>query len=147
MLNLQELPVYDVVACMWEFFRYLESYKEVATTLNNINNCLKKGGLFVVDFHHFPPKNDWTDIKSNPIKVNDKTIQETTSFKTHNEFDLRKDIFRVDSTIQEVKRSPLLRISEDMMREFLKNAGFKVVHFEKGFQGPKESMLFIAKKF
>lgn len=150
MEKLNEKSSYDVVACMWESFRYLKSYKSVKDVLSRIHRALKPGGLFVVDFHHFPPSKYF--MKDGPwVRLGKGIVRDTQQYTTKGDFDVRKSILLVvegDKTkTVNLKRSPLLRISEKQMKSFLKQAGFDVVHFQRWFhKGVKNSMLFVAKK-
>lgn len=146
MTTFKEPPRYDVVACMWESFRYNKTYAQVVKTLRNVNHSLKNGGLFVVDFHHFPPKKNWFDLKLKNVIVKGKIVQEHQKLRTQGNHDIRKSLMTVNRKKVEVRRSPLLRISKEQMREFLAKTGFEIVQFQRGFVGPKQSMLFIAKK-
>ena len=147
MTSFREPAVYDVVTCMWESFRYNENYRQVVKTLRNIHHALKKDGLFVVDFHHFAPKKkEWFELDFKSVVVNGKTVHEHQQLRTCGNYDIRKSRMNVDEKTVNVVRSPLLRISEEQMRKFLARTGFEVVHFQRKFVGPPQSMLFIARK-
>ena len=149
MEKLNEKSAYDVVACMWESFRYLKSYKSVKNLLSRIHKALRPGGLFVVDFHHFPPSKQ--SILEGPFTEFDgKLVKDITLISTRGCFDYRQHYLisikncKLDTV--KLRRSPLLRISEKQMKSFLNSSGFKVVHFQRWFHPNKQSMLFIAKK-
>ena len=149
MEKLNELSDYDVIACMYEAFRYLKSYKSVKNVLSRIRKALKPNGLFVVDFHYFPPSKN-TIIDGRRVYLNGGVVRATDIITTQGSFDVRKSVMLVvkngDAKIVNLKRSPLLRISEKQMRSFLRTAGFKVVHFQRWFYPKKNSMLFVAQK-
>lgn len=150
MTDIAEPAVYDVVTCMWESFRYLEDFRQVDKTLKNVANVLKPGGLFITDFHHFPPKDGWTEIEKKNVKVDGMEVQETLKIKTENEYDVRKSIMTIKhdgmERIEEVKRSPFLRISPEHMKKHLEAAGFELVYQEREFQDSPYSYLYVAKK-
>ncbi len=150
MEKLNEKSAYDVVVCMWESFRYHKSYKSVKNTVSRIYKALKPGGLFVVDFHHFPPSKH-SVLEGRVIRIGGMRVQDKQLIFTRGCFDVRKSVITVMSNDKlktvKLKRSPLLRISEKQMKSFLKQASFKVVHFQRWFhKGVKNSMLFIARK-
>jgi len=150
MEKLNEKSAYDIVACMWESFRYLKSYKSVKNLLSRINKALRPGGLFVVDFHHFPPSKQ--ALLEGPFTEFDgKLVKDITLISTRGCFDYRQhyviSIKNCKLNTVKLRRSPLLRISEKQMRGFLSGAGFKVVHFQRRFHYyHKNSMLFVAKR-
>lgn len=148
--KLSEKSAYDIIACMWESFRYLNSYKSVKNVLSRIHKALKPNGLFVVDFHHFPPSKH-SVLEGRVIRLGGMRIQDNQIIFTRGCFDVRKSVITVmkngNLNLVKLGRSPLLRISEKQMKSFLKSAGFKVVHFQRWFhKGVKNSMLFMAQK-
>lgn len=149
MEKLSEKSAYDVIACMYEAFRYLKSYKSVKSTLSKIRKALKPNGLFVVDFHYFPPSK-YTMMDGPWTYFGGGVVRATDFIHTKGPFDVRKSVMLIikDGNVKTVhlKRSPLLRISEKQMRSFLKSAGFKLAHFQRWFYPKKNSMLFIAQK-
>jgi SAM-dependent methyltransferase len=143
---------YDVVACFYESFRYMKSYADCKHTLSRIHNTLEPKGLFLCDFSHFPESRGVTHLAPKDVDMGDGLVirQETTLF-TDGDFDERKDKMSfirngVLEKVQDVKRDPLLRISEKHMAEMLVAAGFKIVEIRRGFAGYDESILFIAKR-
>ena len=143
---------YDVVACFYESFRYMKSYSDCKHTLKQINLALNPKGLFLCDFSHFPESRGTMSLPLHDVDMGDGLVirQETTLF-TDGDFDERRDKMTfmrngVVEKVQNVKRNPLLRISEDHMREMLENAGFKIIEMRRGFISNDESILYIAKK-
>ncbi len=143
---------YDVVACFYESFRYMKSYADCKHTLSRIHNTLENKGLFLCDFSHFPESRGVMKLAAHDVDMGDGLVirQETTLF-TDGDFDERRDKMSfirsgVLEKIQDVKRDPLLRISESHMREMLENAGFKILEIRRGFGDSAESILFVAKK-
>jgi len=140
---------FDIISCMWESFRYHKSYKSVKQTLSKIYKALRKDGLFVVDFHYFPPSKN-TIIEGKVINVDGLKIKDKQLIFTKGCFDVRKSTMTIDDKGKiknlNLLRSPLLRISESKMKSLFKDTGFKVVHFQRHFHDKKESMLFVAKK-
>jgi len=152
MTSLCEPNQYDVVLSLFETFRYHESYDQLNHTLQHMYKSLKPRGLFICDFHHFPPNENETQVFENKVDMgNGVTIKQRQYIHTKGDLDYRRDIMIVSQNGGEqekpIKRAPLLRISEQQMRESLKKAGFDVKEVQRGFRsGAKESMFFIAQK-
>jgi len=152
MTSLCEPDQYDVVLSLFETFRYHESYDQLNHTLSHLYKSLKPRGLFICDFHHFPPKSNEVEAFINKVDMGDGiSIKQRQYIHTKGDLDYRRDIMIVSQNGREeetpIERAPLLRISEQQMRESLKKAGFEVKEVQRGFRsGAYESMLFIAQK-
>ncbi len=150
---------FDIVACLFEAFRYHKSYSACRNTLKNINLALSPGGIFLCDFGIFPSAkrpdkpqiHHEVKISGSRLIIRDETIY------TKGNFDVREDRFKVfqkrlfgrrillkEGTLE---RAPLLRISEAKMKSMLSDAGFKTLQIIKQFQpSAPRSRLFVAKK-
>jgi SAM-dependent methyltransferase len=159
MSKISEKEKFDIVACLFESFRYNSSYAMCARTLKKAYKALRPGGLFFCDFGVFPPtkKSDKAklhheaSISSRRLVVDDETLY------TKGDFDMRFDqvkvfkkrLFRTPLLLKEVelKRAPLLRISEGKMNKMLSKAGFQPLEILTSFrQTGARDTLFVAKK-
>jgi SAM-dependent methyltransferase len=155
MSSTQEHEHYDVVACLYEAFRYNEDHAWAQKTIGAAYESLKKGGLFLVDFAIYPAGKGSVHVVNDAKTWNGKYVMEyDISWKGH--YDVRenckvtvtkKGLFGKKVHEFPIIRGKLLRISENEMEHMLKAVGFSVVDKIWGFQeGNPKSVLFVAQK-
>jgi len=150
MTKLHESRLYDVVVCLGESLRYHASIGSLRETFNRVKLALRPGGIFVFDFHHFPPTK-MTRLSFGPVSVGDAVLTEEQIIVSQHNHDMRTSfltiIAREGCHSVKVKRAPLLRISEQRMRTLLASCGFSIVCFQRGFvDDSPNSMLFFVRR-
>ena len=146
MSNINEGDRFDVIACLFESFRYNKSYEQCLKVLKRAYRALRKDGIFMCDFGDFPPSknvriHNEVKLSGGKIIIKDETIN------TKGNFDMRIDKVKIDSKAIDLKRAPLLRISKNKMINMMLKTGFKNTKAIKGFQPEtKKSYLFIGQK-
>ncbi len=150
MSKIKEPQIYDVVICLFESFRYNKTYKLCEQTLSRAFKALKTNGLFLCDFGYWPPTKE-TKCHNEVNMGKGLTVVQDQTINTEGDYDLRNDKMtfnRKDKIIKEenMQRSPLLRISENKMKDMLSNTGFKTLTVVKNFRNYPQSMLFVAQK-
>lgn len=136
---------FDVIACMFESFRYHKSFSEAQKTLKKAYASLKQGGIFFCDFGVFPScKKPKKPQIHNEVKIsNGRLVVKDEIIYTKGDFDVRFDHVKVfkrnrkgESILlmeKDIRRSPLLRISESKMEEMLEKVGFSNIKIMPGF--------------
>lgn len=164
MEELNENERYDVVCCLFEPFRYNPSYHICVDVLKRARRALKQGGLFICDFSIYPKagQSDKPAIHNEVKLSRGRTAIRDEFIYTSGSFDLRKDVIKVYKkrlfkeplliVNKEVKRAPLIKITERHMMTMLHMAGLRPVEAFAGFQrdadgSPSEhSWIFVAVK-
>jgi len=156
MTRIKEPPKFDIVACMFESFRYHTSFTQALNTLKRAYNALAPKGIFFCDFGIFPPSRKQEDPQMHDeVKISKgRTVIRDEFIFTKGHFDMRTDKVKVirkksfrkpDILLEkELKRAPLLRISEHEMKTMMEKAGFKNIEVHH-FTGDR-SRLFIGQK-
>lgn len=166
MSRINEPPIYDVVGCFFESFRYHKNYAQCKKTLKKVFAALKPNGLFLCDFAFYPSKSESVFIsgeKSRKLNLSSGKPVDMRAFEkglfvvkediiyTKGNYDFRTSKMTflrngIKSEVKEIQRSPLLRIPEDVMIKMLEQTGFKIQEIIHGFRGESQAMLFVAQK-
>ena len=147
MSSLKEPQIYDVAACLFEVFRYNQTFKLCKETIKRVYKALKPDGLFLCDFGIFPVTRKFK-LKYE-LKIGKKKFVVEETINSEGLFDVRTDKVTISDNKKvvekDMERSSLLRIPESKMVRMLKDAGFKKVKVIKGFR-EKRNRLFVAQK-
>ncbi|MEK6886239.1 MAG: methyltransferase domain-containing protein [Nanoarchaeota archaeon] len=143
---------YDIVACLFESFRYHTSFSQAQRTLDNCYDSLRPNGVFLCDFGVFPASTRPVQLH-NKVRMKDgRVVIKDESILTKGNFDTRSDyvtVLRGSKVIYEgtVRRSPLLRIPDNKMKYMLDRAGFKKIKALKNvIPDSPRTKLFIGQK-
>ena len=154
MRDFEEKEPFDYLVCLFDTFRYNQSYKEVKQTLNCFYNSINKGGVLILDAHYTNPVVKERSVELPKIELsNGTTIQETVYGYTKGCQDIKRSVQKVYKKGKfiknfNVKRLPRIRISHLKMKIFLQESGFHKIRILKGYdnKGKKEKIVVIAVK-
>ena len=146
MADLSQKETYDAVICMFEAFRYNQSYKTCVRVLKNLQKALRPGGLFFCDFYiNQPSKKTEKPNIHNEVAVSGRRIIVRDEFiYSDGDYDVREDKMKIlkkrffgkPKLVKEtsISRSRLLRIDEDQMIRMMSSVGIDTYEIVKGFQ-------------
>lgn|SRR3990167_240641 len=157
MSQLNELQRYDIVACLFESWRYHRDHNAARKAMKAVADSLKPRGLFFVDFNYFPPTPPEGSLRSEETVMPDGSeIVQNMHYTTRRdegsgeEKDYREESMTVtkDGRVATfpIQREPLLRISPQQMQSMIQEAGLHMVRKIDGFRGTPQSTLYVGQK-
>lgn len=142
---------FDYVVCLFDTFRYNQSFKEAKQTLKCVKNALNKNGVFLFDAYYTAPIIKPKTVALPPVTLDDgKVIKEEVTWQTKRSQNFVHSVHYIykNNKLQKkvnVKRLPRLRLSHKRIKELLHHAGFEKIKFLNGLDGKnKEKIITIA---